>query len=162
MPYQPEGVWNIIRHTARWEKGKNGDQHRRALYTFWRRVSPYPSMLTFDAPTRELCSSRRIRTNTPTQALTTLNDPVFVEAAQALAQRMVHEGGPLPKDQIAYGLELALMKKADASRIEKLTELYQKALIEYDTNLPIQQPKQKAMELVANAILNLSEFLTKT
>ncbi|MEO0339646.1 MAG: PSD1 and planctomycete cytochrome C domain-containing protein [Bacteroidota bacterium] len=162
MPYQPDGVWNIIRHTARWEKSKDGNQHRRALYTFWRRVSPYPSMLTFDAPTRELCSSRRIRTNTPTQALTTLNDPVFVEAAQGLAQRMITEGGSYPNEQIAYGLELALMRAADLDRVQQLKDLYQKALIEYDTNLPRQQPKQKAMELVANAILNLSEFITKT
>ncbi len=162
MPYQPDGVWNIIRHTASWETSEQGNQHRRALYTFWRRVSPYPSMLTFDAPTRELCASRRIRTNTPTQALTTLNDPVFVEAAQALAQRMINEGGSSTQEQIAYGLELALLKKAGEERLQILSDLYRNTLIEYDTKFPQQNPSTKAMELVANTILNLSELLTKT
>ena len=71
-----------------WQTSGGEDRYRRALYTEWRRTSPYPSMATFDAPNREVCTIRRVRTNTPLQALVTLNDPVYVEAAQALGRRM--------------------------------------------------------------------------
>ena len=89
MPPQPEGVWQVIRNVLRWEESKGEDRYRRALYTFWRRSSPYPSFISFDSPSRELCVSRRINTNTPLQALTTLNDTVYVEAARALGQLMM-------------------------------------------------------------------------
>ncbi len=166
MPYQPEGVWNVIRHTARWETSEDGDQHRRALYTFWRRVSPYPSMMTFDTPSRELCSSKRIRTNTPLQALVTLNDPVFVEAANAFADRMLMEGGASLEEQIAYGFQLALMREPDAGRLQELVELYEKAFGKYkgrpDTERTEEEVERLAMVNVANVILNLSEVLTRT
>ena len=165
MPHQPEGVWNVIRHTARWETSTNGDQYRRALYTFWRRVSPYPSMLTFDAPSRELCNSRRIRTNTPLQALVTLNDPVFVEAAEALAQRMMEEGGEKVEDQIQYGFKLVLMRTAAPNRIQALMDFYDQALKKYqkeEQNAFGSTPEQSAMVNVANILLNLNEVITKT
>lgn len=79
-----------------WETSPGEDRYRRALYTEVRRTSPYPSMATFDAPNREVCTVRRTRTNTPLQALVTLNDPVYVEAAQAVARRLVTEGGRPP------------------------------------------------------------------
>ena len=72
-----------------WKASDGEDRYRRGLYTSWRRTTPYPAMATFDAPSREFCTVRRIRTNTPLQALVTLNDPVFIEAAQALARRVV-------------------------------------------------------------------------
>jgi len=147
MPYQPEGVWNVIRHVDRWKTGLDGDQHRRGLYTFWRRVSPYPSMMSFDVPSREVCVSRRIRTNTPLQALVTMNDPVFVEASEALADRMRTEGGEDIEDQIDHGYFLALMEKPDDGKKQELLKLY------HDTN--------ESMELVANVILNLDEVIMK-
>ena len=96
-PVQPDGIWNVPYSDFRWETSTGEDLHRRSLYTFWRRTSPYPSLVTFDAPSRELCTVRRVRTNTPLQALTTLNDPAFVEAARALAGRMAAEGGQLAR-----------------------------------------------------------------
>ena len=93
-PPQPEGLWQAAFNGQRtWTTSKGEDRYRRGLYTFWRRTVPYPSMATFDAPSREICTVRRVRTNTPLQAFVTLNDPVYVEAAQALARRIVAEGG---------------------------------------------------------------------
>ena len=83
FPDQPEGVWANPYSDAKWTTSEGEDRYRRGLYTFIRRTSPYPSLLTFDAPSREFCTVRRVRTNTPLQALTTLNDPVYVEAAAA-------------------------------------------------------------------------------
>ena len=76
-----------------------GDRYRRGLYTFVRRTAPYPSLVNFDAPSREFCTVKRPRTNTPLQALTTLNDPAFFEAAQALAKRMTNEAGSSPSSR---------------------------------------------------------------
>ena len=98
FPYQPEGVWDRPYNDDKWEESKGEDAYRRSLYTFIRRTSPYPSWTTFDAPTREFCTVRRVRTNTPLQALTTLNDPAFFVAAQALGRMILQDGGltPLP------------------------------------------------------------------
>ena len=104
-PLQPEGVWNVPYSEMKWETSAGEDRYRRSLYTFFRRSSPYPSLVTFDAPSREQCTVRRVRTNTPLQALTTLNDPVFVEAARALAAADGDaRAGPRAADRIAYGL----------------------------------------------------------
>ncbi|MBX3361562.1 MAG: DUF1501 domain-containing protein [Phycisphaeraceae bacterium] len=86
FPYQPEGLWIMIYSGDRWNQSTGEDAHRRSLYTFIRRTVPHPAMTTFDAPSREVCISRRIRTNTPLQAMVTLNDPQFVEASQGLAR----------------------------------------------------------------------------
>ena len=94
FPPQPEGLWQAAFNGERtWSTSQGDDRYRRGLYTFWRRTVPYPSMAVFDAPSREICAIRRVRTNTPLQSLVTLNDPVYVEAAQALARRIVREGG---------------------------------------------------------------------
>ncbi len=170
MPYQPPGVWNVIRHTARWETSADGDQYRRGVYTFWRKTSPYPSMVAFDRPSGEICVSRRIRTNTPLQAMVTMNDPVFVEAAIALARTMLDQGGESPDDQIAYGFRRALFRTIDPYRAEAMLELYQKSLEHYQeqpaeagrfVNDPAASPELAAMSTVANVLLNLDEFLVK-
>jgi hypothetical protein len=85
FPFQPEGIWDIPYSDDKWTISDGADRYRRGLYTFVRRTAPYPSMLTFDATSREFCTVRRVRTNTPLQGLTTLNDPAFFEAARALA-----------------------------------------------------------------------------
>ena len=114
-PRQPEGVWNVPYSEMKWETSEGEDLHRRSLYTFYRRSSPYPGLVTFDAPSREMCTVRRVRTDTPLQALTTLNDPVFVEASRALAQRMEREGGTSAAERIAYGHRLCTARApADA------------------------------------------------
>ena len=91
-PPQPTfGLSAAFGRSMDWQTSSGEDRHRRGVYTEWRRTNPYPSLVTFDAPSRETCSLRRVRTNTPLQALVTLNDPVYVEAAQGLGRRM-HAG----------------------------------------------------------------------
>src|SRR2546425_1197719 len=103
FPYQPEGVWDRPYSEEKWVLSEGEDRYRRGIYTFIRRTSPYPSLTTFDAPSREFCTVRRVRTNTPLQALTTLNDPVFFEAAQALAKRILADAGPEESARAVYG-----------------------------------------------------------
>ena len=84
-PPQPDGIWQSPYNGDKWVTSEGENRHRRSLYTYWKRTAPYPSMITFDAPSREFCQSRRLITNTPLQALVTLNDPVYLEAAANLA-----------------------------------------------------------------------------
>ena len=103
-PYQPDGVWEAVAmigsNTRNYKRDSGESLYRRSLYTFWKRTAPPPQMASFDAPSREACRMRRERTNTPLQALVTLNDPVYVEAAQALGRRMVKEGGATIESRI--------------------------------------------------------------
>lgn len=171
MPYQPEGIWNTIRHVMSWKTSEGDDKYRRGLYTYWRRSSPYPSMITFDSPGRNLCVSRRIRTNTPLQALVTLNDPVYFEAAQALAIRMQEEGGEDVAAQLQRGYELALSRPMPEGKLSSLKKYYQETKAAYEEKpeeaqkvvpqLPDAGPEDAALVLAANVILNLDEFITK-
>lgn len=178
MPHQPEGIWQSTYNTTKWETSQGEDRYRRGLYTFVKRTTPYPAMTTFDAPSRELCTVRRINTNTPLQALVTLNDPAYLEAAQALARRMVKESTSTSlEDRLAYGLQLALIRPAQPIEITALTKLYENRLAYYAAH-PDEATKfatdplgplsdgMKAAELAAltavgNVILNLDEFLTR-
>src|SRR5690606_28113738 len=109
MPPQPPGVWNSPYNSREWVTSEGEDRYRRAVYTYWKRTAPYPSMVSFDAPSREFCVSQRNQTNTPLQALVTLNDPVYVEASRALARRMAAAGGALD-EQIQSGYRSALLR----------------------------------------------------
>jgi hypothetical protein len=147
------------------------------LYTFWRRTVPYPSMATFDAPSREICALRRISTNTPLQAFVTLNDPAFVECAQALARRIILEGGHTPETRAAFGLRLCLARPAQGEQIRDLVDLYKSELAYYQKNAAAAeqlatQPLGKlpdgmsaaeaaAWTVVANVLLNMDGVLTK-
>jgi hypothetical protein len=91
MPPQPDGVWQVVYSDDRWLTSPGDDRYRRGLYTFWRRTSPYPSAMALDATSREVCTIRRIATNTPVAAFALLNDPVYIEAAQALARQIVQQ-----------------------------------------------------------------------
>ena len=147
MPPQPDGIWKNPYNGLYWKAAEDEDRYRRALYTYWRRTGPYPSMEAFGVPSREVCLSRRIRTNTPLQALVTLNDPGFWEAAEALGARMENE---LPeaasnRDRVALGYRLALSREPSPGKLDVLSALAEEA----------------SMALVANVILNLDEFLTK-
>src|SRR6185369_9113147 len=90
-PYQPAGIWEVSDRS--YAQSKGDELYRRGVYVYWRRSTPYPSFLTFDAPNREICAVQRPRTSTPLQSLTLMNDPVYVEAARGLAQRVLSHGG---------------------------------------------------------------------
>ena len=120
FPYQPEGVWDRPYNDDKWEESKGEDRYRRSLYTFIRRTSPYPSWTTFDAPTREFCTVRRVRTNTPLQALTTLNDPAFFAAAQALGRRILQDGGPDATARATYGFRRCLTRRPTAPELDRI------------------------------------------
>ena len=124
MPPQPPGVWQVVYNGGKWTTSEGEDRYRRAVYTYWRRTSPYPSMISFDAPSREFCSTRRISTNTPLQALVTLNDPVYVEAAQGLGAQMKRARGKV-EEQISFGYQRAMFKPISEKKLEALATLYQ-------------------------------------
>lgn len=161
MPPQPEGVWNVIRNVASWETSEGAQKYRRALYTFHRRVSPYPTMLTFDAPSRDVCVSRRIPTNTPLQALTMLNDPVYVEAASALAQRT--RIAQLDLDEsIRWMYQQAFLEKPSEEVVQVLKDLYDQDVASDGTSVPDQNNIDlEGLAAVASAILNTDKFITK-
>ena len=160
-----------------WTDSGGADRHRRGLYTEWRRSSPYPSMTTFDATPRTVCTIRRPRTNTPLQALVTMNDPVYVEAAQALARRMMNEGGATVESKAAHGFRLALIRPPTDAEVKRLASLYQQARENYAkvpaeaktfATVPIGELPQgvdaidaAAWTLVGNVILNLDETMSK-
>jgi hypothetical protein len=160
-----------------WETSPGEDRHRRALYTQWRRTSPYPSMITFDAPSRNVCAVTRPRTNTPLQALTTLNDPVYMEAAQALARRMVKEGGATVESRVQYGFRLCLARPPQTKEAERLAALFSgaqaglvgnpKEALKLATDPLGPLPKDTdaiemaAWTVVANVLLNLDETFAK-
>jgi hypothetical protein len=173
MPYQPEGIWLSPYSGEAWILSTGEDQYRRAVYTYWKRTAPYPSMVTFDAVAREVCNARRIRTNTPLQALVTLNDEAYLEAARNFAYRMQKLGGKNISDQISKGYELALYKPLPASKLAILEKLYNDALegFKKDKDRTCEMigrvnehtnPETAALVVVANAMLNLDEFITKS
>jgi hypothetical protein len=178
FPPQPEGLWQAAFNGQRtWATSSGQNKYRRALYTFWRRTVPYPSMATFDAPSREICAIKRVRTNTPLQAFVTLNDPVYVEAAQALARRIVREGGSSAEDRVRFALKLCLCRPPGSEQVERLIELYQGELARYQKNreaavslatepigpLPagMDPADLAAWTTVANVLLNLDGVLTR-
>ena len=171
MPSQPDGVWQRPYSGEVWKTATDDNRFRRALYTLWKRTAPYPAMLTFDSPSREFCVSRRLRTNTPLQALVTLNDPAFLEAAAALADRMAGDRKPTGEVDRALerGYRLALLRTPDAASLGVLRTLYQQALDHYRTHPEDgtalggakSLPERAAFTVVANAILNLDAFVTK-
>lgn len=172
MPYQPPGIWQTVYSLEGWTTSPGEDRHRRAVYTFIKRTSPYPSFTTFDGSSREVCLSRRIRTNTPLQALVTLNDPVFTEAARCLADTMKAAGGKDVKACIRSGYKRAMLRDIPPDKLVILQRLYQQALQEYKTGPEaaekfLQRKETRpahtaALAVVAGAILNLDEFLIKS
>jgi hypothetical protein len=178
FPPQPPGMWQAAFNGERtWKTSEGADKYRRGLYTFWRRTVPYPSMATFDAPSREICSVRRIRTNTPLQALVTLNDPVYVEAAQALARRVLQEGGSSAEERVRYALLAATGRPAHDDQVAPLKKLYEEQLKNYQADkaaakllatdplgpLPagVDEAEAAAWTVVANVLLNLDAVLMR-
>ena len=174
MPWQPAGIWLSPYNGRTWVKSKSEDQYRRSLYTFWKRTAPYPSMLTFDGVSREICAPRRIRTNTPLQALVTMNDSVYLEAGRHLAF-MMQDKSPDPENinqTISKGYELAMMKPIPAPKLEILAGLYNTAFRKLENDQESvchlvgmddqhSNPQTAALVVVAGALLNLDELITK-
>jgi hypothetical protein len=178
FPYQPDGIWFVPYSGERWTESRAGDQYRRGLYTFWRRSAPYPAFLAFDAPSREVCVERRSRTNTPLQALATLNDPAFVQPAGALGRRIARESRGTPADRAAYGFRLVLARKPRKAELDHLVALYSENLAQYrrdpaaaaamaaiavagDPAPGADRAELAAWTVVANVLLNLDETVTK-
>jgi len=176
-PPQPSmGLSAAFGSSTDWATSAGDDRYRRGLYTTWRRSNPYPSMSAFDAPNREVCTLRRVRTNTPLQALVTLNDPVYIEAAQALARNMFKASDSYA-GRIEYGLKTALCRPVQADEIDVLQKLHERALTIFKSQpeaakkmateplgaLPegFDATELAAWTVVANAILNLDEFLMR-
>ncbi len=173
MPPQPNGIWQSPYNGEAWIQAKDGEQYRRALYTYWKRTAPYPSMITFDSPSREFCQIRRLRTNTPLQALVTLNDPVYVEAAQRLAEYMLHQG-TMPEKQIQAGFRRLTLHEPSPKKQAVLLTLYRETAAYYarhpaeagmlvgrDSLKTDLLPKQAALMVTANAMMNLDKVITK-
>jgi mono/diheme cytochrome c family protein len=181
-PPQPDGLWFAVGYsgsnTVRFKADSGDDKvHRRSLYTFLKRTAPAPQMSIIDAPSREACTVRRERTNTPLQALLLLNDPQFVECARGLAERVLREAGSTPQSRAAYMLRLCTSRKPDASEVAELVSVIRdlEAVYAKDTesaakligaSKPDPEKTTQAAELAAwimgaNVVLNLDEFLTK-
>jgi len=172
MPPQPPGIWNSPYNGEQWAVSDGEDKFRRGIYTFWKRTSPYPAFMTFDAPSREFCVVRRTRSNTPLQALTTLNDPVYIEAAQALAKRMLREA-PDESARIARGFRLVLARQPDEAETARLAALLKSERDHFAATSasaeklagPLEKGatavEQAAYVTLANVLLNLDEALTR-
>jgi len=160
MPPQPENLWQTVYNNQKWENATGKQKYRRGLYTYWKRSSPYPSMETFDSPSREFCKSRRIRTNTPTQALVTLNDPVYLEAANAMSLLMQKHSSN-STEQINFAYHKALGRPISNSIQKNLEILFDQANQKLERSTT-ETELQSASAVVAHAIFNLDAFLNKT
>jgi hypothetical protein len=184
MPWQPNGIWSNPYNSESWNTSEGEDKYRRAVYTYIKRTGAYPSMISFDGTPRIACTPRRITTNTPLQALVTLNDSAYLDMAAHFAKRMKQEGGNDVAQQIAKGYEIMLYKKIPAEKLRVLTGLYDKELRSFNesdtaaaqfiayTNdstansdkkmkADDDMKKEAALKVVANAMMNLDEVITK-
>jgi mono/diheme cytochrome c family protein len=160
-----------------WEPSPGDDKYRRGLYTEWRRTTPYPSMTTFDAPGRSVCAVNRPRTNTPLQALVTLNDPCYVEAAQALARKTVKDGGPTVESKVKFAFQQCLTRPPQDKETQRLVTLFEQTRERFSKNpkeaqvlateplgpLPAgsDPAEMAAWTVVGNVLLNLDEMFLK-
>ena len=170
MPLQPDNIWLSPYDGAKWQISAGEDRYRRALYIYWKRTAPYPSMVTFDAPSREFCQVRRIRTNTPLQALVTLNDPVYLEVAHCFSETISAQYHQ-PQQQIQEAYRRLTCQTISPKRLKVLTNLYQSSLAAYRkdpasvkkilANNGDATPELAALTVTANAMLNLDEVVTK-
>jgi mono/diheme cytochrome c family protein len=178
-PYEPPGLWEAVsfNNSQKYVPEIGEAQYRRSLYTYWKRQSPPPNMLIFDAPTREYCVVRRPRTNTPLQALALLNDPQFVESSRAFAQRILLEGGSTVESRIAFAFRLATARKPADDEINVLRKVLDQQLADYRRDkdaaeklLSVGTLKAKgdlepselaAWTTIASMLLNLDETVTK-
>jgi hypothetical protein len=176
-PPIPSSVGDTVYGGFSWTESKGEDRYRRGMYTFWKRSLPFPSLMAFDSPTGDTSCPRRVRSNTPLQALTTLNEKTFVEAAQAMALRVLKEGGADKRSRASFAFELCTGRKPTESELEKLMHFWEE---EYDyfenhsaaavkvafpdlKDMPedVNLHKIAAWAMVSRTILNLDETVTK-
>ncbi len=180
-PYQPDGVWEAVAmigsNTRDYKRDSGESLYRRSLYTFWKRSAPPASMEIFNAPNRENCAVRRERTNTPLQALVTLNDPQFIEAARHLAQRALQEGGAKPEATLEFMARRVLSRPLRSEEIKPVNSVLKDLLAHYEANPKeaaaliavgeskadpkLAPPALAAYTMLANQLLNLDEVLSK-
>jgi hypothetical protein len=180
-PYQPPGLWEAVgflgSNTREYKRDAGDGLYRRSLYTFWKRTSPPAALMTFDAPSRETCTVRRPRTNTPLQALALMNDEQYVEASRQLARRMMTESGPAPHDRLGFGFRLCTSRRPHSRELDVLAKLYDQQLAFYQTdrdgavkllsvgeskhNESLDSSEHAAWTMMANLLLNLDETITK-
>ncbi|HVX26974.1 MAG TPA: DUF1553 domain-containing protein, partial [Parafilimonas sp.] len=173
MPWEPAGIWQSPWNDQTWVTSKGDDQYRRAVYTYWKRTAAYPATIMFDGADREVCTARRIRTNTPLQALVTLNDSAYIDIARHFAQRMQQQNvGASVSTLISYGYTCMFYKPIEPAKLAALQQLYNTAYAQY-ANDPAATCKicggmsgqtnasTAALIVVANAMLNLDEVVTK-
>jgi hypothetical protein len=178
FPPQPEGLWRAAFNGERDYPTSTGeDRYRRGVYVFLRRTVPNPTLAAFDAPSREICTFRRLPTNTPLQAFVTLNDPVYVEAAQGLARRIAREGGDQAQEQVRYALRLCLGRPPTPAQEEIMLRHYENELAHYRTDVTaaralaavsveVEASNERVVQLaawtsVANVLLNLDAVLNR-
>ena len=172
MPYQPEGIWRSPYNGAKWMQSQGGQQYRRTIYTYWKRTSPYPFTLTFDGVGREVCVSRRIRTNTPLQALATLNDLGVLEVSKQFAAN-ISQQYDVPKQQITFAYQKITQRTITDEKAMALAVLYEAAFEKYSQEPILKKellgedfeaftPEVAALVLVVNSILNLDEVIMKS
>ncbi|MGH9672522.1 MAG: DUF1553 domain-containing protein, partial [Bryobacteraceae bacterium] len=176
-PYQPPGLWQELYGGRGYTQDKGEALWRRSLYTFWKRTVPPPMMMTFDSPSREVCTVTAMRTNTPLQALNLMNDVTFLEAARKLAERIMTEGGAEFESRLRRGMVLALLREPDAAEAATLRALHDRLLAFYrarplDAEAYLTQgeaPRNPALDTgalaawtgVASLLLNLDEAVTR-
>ena len=177
-PYQPAKYWeNLNFPTREWQNDSGEGLYRRGLYTWWQRSFTHPSMLAFDAPSREECTAERNRSNIPQQALVLLNDPTYVEAARAFAARILQSDGDAPK-RIEWAMQQALQRQPTAEEMKTLSSLFAKHLADYQKDpaaaeallktgaapvaATLNQPELAAWTHVARVLLNLHETITRS
>jgi hypothetical protein len=178
-PYQPPGLWEALatRNATTYTEGTGPDLHRRSLYTVWKRSSPPPGPVSFDAAERLFCTVSRQRTSTPLQALVLLNDPQYVEAARTIAERMLREGGSATRERIAYAFRLVTSRAPQPAELAPLERLYADRHAAFsqdpssatrllavghaprDRTLPL--PDLAAGTVIANTLLNLDAAVMK-
>ncbi len=176
-PAQPAGTWEINEMSGyNYQKSTGADLYRRGLYVYWRRSTVYPSFVTLDAPTREFCVAQRAKTSTPLQSLVLMNDPVFVEAARAFAQRILQQGGTDDPSRLAFAWRAALARPPSESERAILDRTLQRQLATYSQDkeaakklasvgdLPkapgLDDTQLAAWTAVANVLLNLNETIS--
>lgn len=177
-PYEPDGYLAALNFPKRdWSASHGDGLYRRAVYTHWQRTFLHPSLLNFDAPTREECTVNRINSNTPLQALDLLNDPIFVEAARVFAENVIDKGGKTADSQLAWAFEASLERKPNAEELNVLRDLYKNAALHFETDAKaaadflaigeapvpatMKPASLAAMTSVTRVILNLHEAITR-
>jgi hypothetical protein len=177
-PYQPVGYWKHMNFPKRkWTPSAGDNAYRRGLYTHWQRMFLHPSLLAFDAPSREECTVERSRSNTPQQALVLLNDPTYVEAARVFAQRIINEGGTDSTQRLNWAFETALSRQATKQESNVLLDVYGKHLVMFQadtdsarslvavgnatTPTQVDVAEHAAWTSIARIIFNLHESITR-